>query len=40
MTDPRPAPAPIGFRIVIVAAFIYLGFRLVEAVVWLVDRLR
>ncbi|HLE38563.1 MAG TPA: hypothetical protein VJA44_02780 [Acidimicrobiia bacterium] len=40
MTDPHGAPAPIGFRIVIAAALIYLAVRLGEAVVWLVDRLR
>ena len=40
MTDPDAAPAPVGFRIVIAAAAIYLALRLVEGVVWLVDRLR
>ncbi len=40
MTEPDAPPAPIGFRIAIAAAVIYLAVRMIEVGVWLVDRLR
>ena len=32
--------APLGFRLVIGAAAVYLAIRLVQGVAWVVDRLR
>lgn len=32
--------APLGFKLIVVAAGIYLTLRFVEGVVWFVDRLR
>ena len=39
MTEPDSAPTPIGFRLVIIAAVIYLAVRAVQGVVWVVERL-
>ena len=42
--DPRPdpddeaPPTPLSFKIMIVLAVIYLGWRLVQGVVWVVER--
>lgn len=40
MTDPQEdhEPAPLSFKLMLVAAAIYLGWRLVQGVIWLVDR--
>ncbi len=38
MTEPDTSPAPIGFRLIVIAAVIYLAVRAVEGVVWLVER--
>lgn len=37
--DEKAPPAPISFKIMVGLAVIYLGFRLVEGVVWLIDRM-
>lgn len=43
MTEPeRPGEdvkAPFSFRLMIVLVVIYLGWRLVQGIIWLVDRL-
>jgi len=41
MTEPGTGEKPsAGFWVIVIAAALYLGLRLVEGVVWLVDRLR
>jgi len=40
MTDTTTARAPWGFRVLVGAAAIYLGIRLVQGVAWVVERLR
>jgi hypothetical protein len=40
MTDATTERAPWGFRILVGAAAIYLGIRLVQGVAWVVERLR
>jgi len=40
VTEPADEPAPLGFKVLLAAAGIYLLFRLVQAVAWLVGRLR
>lgn len=45
--DPRPPPdpdddippAPLSFKVMVALAVLYLGWRLVEGVMWLVGRL-
>ena len=37
--DDKAPPAPISFKIMVGLAVIYLGFRLVEGLVWLIDRM-
>lgn len=41
MTDQGPAdePVPLGFKIVVILAGLYLGWRLVQGVAWLAGRL-
>jgi hypothetical protein len=43
MTEPPPPEedlkAPFGFRLMIVLIVVYLGWRLVQGVMWLVDRI-
>ncbi len=38
-TDPDVGRPPITFWIMIVLAVLYLGWRLVQGVVWLIDRI-
>jgi hypothetical protein len=40
VTDGGEDRAPIGFRLIVGAAAIYLLIRLVQAAAWMVDRLR
>jgi hypothetical protein len=40
VTGERDDRAPIGFRLIVGAAAVYLLIRLVQAVAWVVDRLR
>jgi hypothetical protein len=44
MTDPGPGhdedvKAPFSFKLMIVLTAIYLGYRLVQGIVWLVEKL-
>lgn len=44
MTEPTPPEdeefkAPFGFRLMVVLIVIYLGWRLVQTVIWLIDRI-
>ncbi len=36
--DDHPPPSPISFRILVGLAVLYLGWRLVEGIIWLVNR--
>lgn len=38
-TDPEDLPTPWGFRITLVAAGLYLLYRLGQGVVWVVERI-
>ena len=35
--DEKPEPAPLSFKLMIVAAAVYLGWRLVQVVIRIVD---
>lgn len=37
--DDHIPPAPISFKIMIALAVIYLGWRLIQGIVWVADRL-
>ena len=37
--DDQVPPTPISFKIMVVLAVIYLGWRLIEGVAWVVNRL-
>ncbi len=43
MTDPRPqdeeVKAPLSFKLMIILTVLYLGWRLVQGIVWLIGRL-
>ncbi len=46
MTDPSPPDqggedlkAPFGFRLMVVLIVIYLGWRLVQGIMWLIDQM-
>jgi len=44
MSEPQPPEdeelkAPFGFRLMVVLVVIYLGWRLVQGVLWLIDRI-
>lgn len=41
MTDPdgNPEPAPLSFKLMIVAAVVYLGWRLIQGVIWVIERI-
>jgi hypothetical protein len=40
MTEPdgSPEPAPWSFKLMIASAVIYLGWRLVQGVIWVIER--
>ena len=40
MSDKSNEPAPLGFKIVVMAAGVYLLIRAIQVVAWLVGRLR
>lgn len=37
--DDQVPPAPLSFKVMIALAVIYLGWRLIQGVVWVADRL-
>lgn len=37
--DDRVPPAPLSFKIMVVLAVIYLAWRLIQGVVWMVERI-
>lgn len=38
MTQPESEePVPIGFKLLVLAAALYLGWRLIQGIVWLVE---
>jgi hypothetical protein len=37
--DDRVPPAPLSFKVMVTLAAIYLGWRLIQGVVWVADRL-
>ena len=37
--EPEEVKAPLSFKLMIALTVIYLGWRLIQGVVWLVDRL-
>lgn len=43
LPEPEPQPedlkAPLSFKIMIVMTVIYLGWRLVQGIMWLIDRI-
>lgn len=44
MSEPRPPEgedlkAPLSFKLMIVLVVIYLGWRLIQGVLWLIDRI-
>jgi len=41
MTGPEsnPEPAPLSFKLMIVATVVYLGWRLVQGVIWVIEQI-
>ena len=45
MTEPRPSPeeddvkTPFSFKLMIVLTVLYLGWRLVEGIIWLIEKI-